>query len=238
MKNLMLASIAGSLILLASSATARAACQSGTKVLGQTLVDTMSDCTIIIHPGWDLLVAQGYRERDYWLRPDGKIFVFVGTFDHDEEAKSNGSRVFYLFPRNFGSPEIDATGAIVRITSAAGTRVELDPDRAELISIAGYQISASPLEFIDAMSAAGGGFTLRPQGASLLLDLGWRLGGSPEGLPGRQAEFSRESGSICTVSNQDVLGPYGASTPPRLLFKADSDVEAFLQARCPQGRMP
>jgi|GEM_PF-6276834 len=150
---------------------------------GHVQIDLRHDCSVTVQPTLDFQEQNHFRSRQFTFSGDGQVMIFIGTNDSPKLSQSTGSRTFTFVPRNLGAVQIfeDAHGQI-QIISASGLMIHVDPIRATVTSIDGYEVretlEMSPDHLFSQFVATHGGVEILPHVGSKkqLIDYGWRTG--------------------------------------------------------------
>ena len=178
-------------------------------------------CYVSIHP-----MAVGMVYRDYAFFSDGMLMVFNSYGDGEDTRRFTSAREFYFFPRT-GAPDVnvDADAPAVTVTMANGDRVVFNTDDAQIASIGRGGVSVA--QRIDPADRGGVEF---PSYNGLLLDVGFRMGELPSGVPGGDATFRSAYGQTCVVKNREIF-TYAAGE--RSFTRSDAELSLWLKTRCP-----
>ncbi|MCM2282586.1 MAG: hypothetical protein NDI61_12150 [Bdellovibrionaceae bacterium] len=163
--------------------------------------------------------------RDFLFDDAGFILVF-NSYGLGEESKTSGGREYYVFPRSH-EVGMQASTAGVRVTFANGASALYSAQTAQWEDVQGISLHTVP----DVVIGDEGGWELRPQ-SGVVLDFGFRMGGSPSGSATRSARFIDAKGETCTVRNSEIL-EWTEDGDPSLKFADDAAVETYLKVRCP-----
>lgn len=150
---------------------------------GHVQIDLRHDCSVTVQPTLEFQEQNRSRSRQFTFSGDGQMMIFIGTNDSPKLSQSTGSRTFTFIPRSSGTVQIieDIQGQI-QIISASGLLVHVDPVRATVTSIDGYEVretlEMSPDHSFNQLVATHGGVEILPLGGSKkqLIDYGWRTG--------------------------------------------------------------
>jgi hypothetical protein len=120
---------------------------------------------------------------------------------------------------------MDEKAGTVSVTMADGDEIAVDPATAQIRSSSRGEVTVS----LRSDPAERGGIEF-PRYDGLMLDTGFKIGGSPATLPGGESVFRSAYGQLCKVGNREIFA-YAAGEHS---FKfTDAQLSAFLKKRCP-----
>ncbi|MBI5203132.1 MAG: hypothetical protein HY925_16195 [Elusimicrobia bacterium] len=164
-------------------------------------------CFVSVHG-----MAGGMVYRDYAFFSDGMLMVFNSYGDGEDTRRFTSAREFYFFPRaNAPDVDLDPAAPSVVVTMANGDRVTFNTDDAQIASV-------------------GRGGVEFPSYNGLMLDVGFRMGELPSGLPNGDATFRSAYGQTCTVKNKEL---FTYASGDRALKMTDAELSLWLKTRCP-----
>jgi len=108
---------------------------------------------------------------------------------------------------------------------ANGDRVAFNTDSAQISAIGRGGVRVA--QRIDPADRGGVEF---PSYAGLMLDVGFRMGELPSGLPNGDATFRSAYGQLCTVKNNELFSYAGGDRAFKL---SDAELSLWLKTRCP-----
>ena len=194
--------------------------------------------------GWFITTNQAYqlkkqnknRTRSYSFYSYGYVMAFIGTDDYDTDSKSTGCRTFQFLPfRESRVPsfrEVDENTVEAMLPS--GHRALFSTEKGELLSIEGYDITFKPIQHFDVMVKESGGVAITPKKGNLVLDYGWRTGGSAREQLWRTSVVLDSRGGKFTLKNSDVIIK-DPKDPDEVIFKYldNESMKGFLLKKFP-----
>lgn len=217
-----------SLFCLYGNDAAAASCpdqesRAGNYTARQTLLSANGPCYIEIFPVWTMdMISRSYSYDD-----NGQLMIF-STYGRGDESRMTSAREFYFFPRKAAIGFRVVNNSIIRLQLQNGSTLDFDGVNEKVVAFSGGTFSFDPR----IIPQVRGGLELRPS-TGLILDAGYRLGGSPILVPMGVAEFRDARGTVCSVQNQDLFSYSGANQDPEFKFSTDAQLKSFLQTKCP-----
>ncbi|MBI4345209.1 MAG: hypothetical protein HY553_00030 [Elusimicrobia bacterium] len=178
-------------------------------------------CYVSIHP-----MAVGMVYRDYAFFSDGMLMVFNSYGAGEDTRRFTSAREFYFFPRVV-APDVtvDPQTPAVSVLMSNGDTVTFNTQDAQIASIGRGGVTVA--QRIDPADRGGVEF---PSYNGLLLDVGFRMGELPSGLPNGDAAFRSAYGQTCTVKNREI---FNYANGDRAFKFADDELSLWLKTRCP-----
>jgi hypothetical protein len=179
------------------------------------------DCFVSLTPR----KTAGLIYRSFLITSAGQFMIF-NSFGGGPINTDTGSRVFHTFPRV--SPlSLKLNAGTVEVTLVTGQVLTADKILGEPISLTEGQINIDPV----VKPSNNGGVELT-MNSSLLLDSGFRLGGTPLTRLTRKSVFQDSEGDSCRVTNSEVFDVKDGEVYH--LYQNASQLGKFLKNRCPQ----
>ena len=150
--------------------------------------------------------------------------VFNSFAQNGTNSSTTGSRVFYFFPRSKSiSYQVLSSGSVV-LGSAAKVDLVISAENSRIASMSNASFSELP----EIAGGNKGGVEIN-QIDGILLDSGWKKGGTPsENLSGTST-FTDSRGTHCQVINSRVF----EKTSGNVRFKySDDQLAEFLKVQC------
>ena len=179
-------------------------------------------CSMSIYP----LDSYKMKYRSYSIHTDGMFMVFNSLGNGPDET-SAGARVFYFFPRpvpmmNYQFNPGDTT---IQFPMPDGKTIGFDPQTAAPVQVAAGTISVAPKIY----DGNNGGVEF-PKYDGLMLDVGWRLGGSPIEVMTNSSTFRDKNGKTCVRKNKELFKKLADD----IVFRMnDVELKTYLLANCP-----
>lgn len=185
--------------------------------------DTQS-CFLSVTPR-DAFVDLVYR--DYLFSTSGLFMVF-NSYGSGDEAQTTAAREFYMFPRTNGGYQHawDDDNRELVVKHVTGDTFTFSYKKAKLKSISRATVTVSD----DVIPTNKGGVEINNYGG-LLLDGGFKVGGSPTGSAAGLSKFTDAQGKACSVRNKEIFDYL--STGDIQFRYSDSELASFLKTRCP-----
>lgn len=167
----------------------------------------------------------GLFYRDYLFDDQGFILVF-NSYGLGDESQTSGGREYFIFPRSHDVGMAVSTDGI-RVTFASGASAFYSAQTAHWEDARGIGLVEKSMVQI----GDRGGWELTPR-HGVILDFGFRMGGSPSGSANGSARFVDAAGQECVVGNAEVL-EWDSDGDQSLKFATDAAVRDYLRVRCP-----
>lgn len=178
-------------------------------------------CYVSIHP-----MAVGMIYRDYAFFSDGMLMVFNSYGAGEDTRRFTSAREFYFFPRlNAPDVTIDPAAPAVSVLMSNGDTVTFNPADAQIAAIGRGGVTVA--QRIDPADRGGVEF---PSYNGLMLDVGFRMGELPSGLPDGDAVFRSAYGQTCSVKNREI---FSYADGNRAFTFTDEELSLWLKTRCP-----
>ena len=164
--------------------------------------------------------------RSFGIYSDGMLMVFNSLGNGPDET-SAGARVFYFFPRTAAAINYSYTqGAQTLSVNLPDSRtIQFDVDSASPVTV--DQGTVTVQKKIHSGNDGGVEF---PTYNGLMLDVGWRLGGSPTERMTHKSVFRDQNGKTCDRPNKDLF----KKTADDIYFSMnDSELKTYLATYCP-----
>lgn len=189
------------------------------------LGDLGDKCFISINP----MASTNLVYRSYAIFDDGLLMAFNSYGDGEDVSRLTGAREFYFFPRT-GKLSVTGDEAAGTITAvmANGDTLVFNANTSEPVSFGRGTVKTANRVAPD----NAGGIEI-PSYNGLILDTGFRQGGSPAGRRGATSVFRDASGGSCTVTNSEIFEYAGGE---HWLKHNDKELREFLRGRCPSLR--
>lgn len=214
-----------SLVFFVSSYSFADVCQSKALHFDNLTVQTgkfrKGDCFVSLFPR----KTRGLIYRSYLITDSGQILVF-NSFGGGPINTDTGARVFHTFPKV--SPlKVSFKETTVEVTLVTGQKLVADKILGQPTSLIEGMIDIDPV--IKPANNGGVEFTMN---SSLLLDSGFRLGGTPISRLSQESRFVDFEGDICIVKNREVFDVKDGEVYQ--IYDRPASLKAFLKNRCPQ----
>jgi hypothetical protein len=214
------------LLLTSFDAGARASCAIRKPVVvdgTQGYADALSngECFVAVSPS--NIPNMIYRSFNFF---DTGLLMVFSSYGGGTNSTSTSAREFYFFPRS-GALDLrmDEKAGTVTVTTAGGDEIGIDPATAQIRSFSRGEVTVS--KRIDPAERGGVEF---PHYDGLILDTGFKIGGSPATSPDGESMFRGAYGQLCKVGNREIFAYVGREHS----FKFDdAQLSAFLKKRCP-----
>jgi hypothetical protein len=166
--------------------------------------------------------------REYYFDERGGFTIFTSTPGNYETA--TGKRTYFLFPRK-GVPDFSAGRELLYVQSPWGGNVMFLTEPTILVpagDITIYQPSRT-------ISLADNGGIEIVSSTKIVLDAGWKIGGTAYHDPKGHSIFRDAHNNACEVGNTEIFDYKDAIyDEPLIQFQTDPELEAFLSRRCPK----
>ncbi|MBW7857725.1 MAG: hypothetical protein H3C43_05410 [Leptonema sp. (in: Bacteria)] len=106
----------------------------------------------------------------------------------------------------------------------------MSKETGEIVGIDGFKFEISPLDHIDKLKAAKGGFRVLPLEGHLVVDYGFNMGDSPAGSSYIHPTITDSQGNKCIVKMAEVVELMDG----KFKFTTNQEVRNFLKVRCPK----
>lgn len=168
--------------------------------------------------------TSGLVYRSFMLIDTGQIMVF-NSFGPGPIERDTGSRVFHLFPRKQGLEVIDHERSI-EVKLVTGQSFIFGKEEGEPLSLSegNFQLERR------IVPSNRGGFELSMM-HSLILDSGFRLGGTPLSRLSNKSVFRDFESDQCTVVNKELFDVKDGEIYE--LYPTDVELKKFLNKKCP-----
>lgn len=163
--------------------------------------------------------------RSYLITNNAQILIF-NSFGGGPINTDTGAKVFHTFPKK-ESLKVVFTEKTVEVTLVTGQIVTFDKVLGEPVSISEGSINIDPV-----IEPSNNGGVELVMNSSLILDSGFRLGGSPLTRLSRESRFIDSEGDSCIVKNREIFDLKDGEVYQ--LYDRPSRLRAFLKTRCPQ----
>lgn len=182
---------------------------------------TDSACFVSIHP----MFIKDMKYRDYLLTTDGLFMVF-NSYKDGSIASSTGAREYFIFPRNFQKFEIihEASMQQLIISINDSQNFIFSTATAELMSISGAAVIVDP----EITPKNAGGVEIK-NFPGILLDSGFRMGGSPTEVSSRSSTFKDINNKSCSIKNSRL---FNYENDEVVFAHDDEQLRDFLKAEC------
>lgn len=179
------------------------------------------DCFVSLFPR----KTRGLIYRSYLITDSGQILVF-NSFGGGPINTDTGARVFHTFPKV--SPlKVSFKEETVEVTLVTGQKLVADKILGQPTSLSEGMIDIDPV--IKPANNGGVEFTMN---SSLLLDSGFRLGGTPISRLSKESTFTDYQGDTCVVKNSEIFDVKDGEVYQ--IYNRPHELRAFLTKRCPQ----
>lgn len=179
------------------------------------------DCYVSLSPR----NTNGLVYRSFLITDAGQFMVF-NSFGGGPINTDTGSRVFHTFPKAFPL-SLKVNPENVEVTLVTGQVLIADKYLGEPVSLSQGSIDIDPV----VKPANNGGVELT-MNSSLLLDSGFRLGGTPITRLTKMSKFVDYQGDECNVKNNEIFDVKDGEVFH--LYQTDIQLKSFLKKRCPQ----
>lgn len=206
-------------------------------------IDVRRDCSVTVQSTLAFQEQNSSRSRSFTFFPDGQMMVFIGTNDFPQLSRSTGSRTFTFLPRSDGSVQIyESLDGSLMIITASGVVFSVDPIKATLTSINGYEFRqtqeiSSSIPFSSLVAARGGVEILPAIGSGKqLVDYGWRTGDLAYSKPGAIATWYGDALMGDRLNSCKIMANllFKVEDRDNLVFKysSDADLAGVLLKNC------
>ncbi|MCR9206204.1 MAG: hypothetical protein NXH75_16600, partial [Halobacteriovoraceae bacterium] len=179
------------------------------------------DCFVSLTPR----KFSGLVYRSFLVTSAGQFMVF-NSFGGGPINTDTGSRVFHTFPKR-SSLALHVKNKTVEVTLVTGQILVADKALGKPISLSEGLINIDPV--VKPTNKGGVELTMN---SSLLLDSGFRLGGTPLARLARKSEFLDYEGDRCVVVNSEIFDVKDGEIYH--LYQSPSQLKGFLSRRCSQ----
>ncbi len=187
----------------------------------QTGQFSKGDCFVSLSPR----KTAGLIYRSYLITSTGQLMVF-NSFGYGPIGSSTGARVFHTYPMQ--SPvEVSFNEREVFVTLVTGQMLTVDKVLGQPTHLSDGFIQIDS----DIRPSNNGGVELTMD-KSLLLDSGFRMGGTPLSRLGNVSVFSDFEGDRCQLKNSELFDVKAGEV--YYLYDNDRALRSFLKNRCPQ----
>lgn len=164
--------------------------------------------------------------RDFMFGNDGLFMVF-NSFGEGPESTMTGAREFFTFPRRaYPSFEVDTEKQLLYVKLSNGEMITIDGTSMRVLSMSGSQFIDDP----EITPKNRGGIEIQSH-TKILLDCGFKLGGSPTSNLNNSCHFSDSKGQRCRVKVKELF--YKSSDGDSIFkFKTDQELALFITQRC------
>ncbi len=184
---------------------------------------------------YQLMKSHESRNRSYSFYPNGWLMIFIGTNDYDRNSNSTGSRTYHLLPfRENREPSFSRKDdATVEAFLPSGYTAQLSAESGDLVGIEGFTVATTPLGHFDTMVKSKGGVEIRPLKGYLLIDYGWRAGGTTSTNLWSPSVILDGYGNKCPIKNSDI-SIRDPRDPDEVIFKfkTNEELDRFLKIKC------
>lgn len=205
-------------------------CKSSVQTISETRIQTgqfrRGDCYITITPSY----IKEMRYRSFIITDLGQILVF-NSFGWGTPARSTGARAFHTLPKRQNASWKVIDDKLMEITLVNGKVLAIDLLSSQPIDNADYRFEIDP----DILPTNNGGVEII-EFKDIILDSGYKIGGSPIGRIDRQSILFDSYGNRCDVENKEVFKEI-ADDEIVMKFANENDFTKFTSVRCPQLRI-
>lgn len=213
--------------LFLGTASAQAACTEDVNVVGGTIIQRGNLGGDVCFMSINAMNTSELRYRGYLITDQGYFMVF-NSFGYGNEAVTTGAREFYFFPRTSKAMTygIDPKTKRLNVPFTNKDIFSFDQKKAQLTSVGNGKV-----QITSAIDPANRGGVEFPAYKGLMLDAGFRIGGSPSGLPKEKSTFRDAAGNTCTVTNKEVFVAVGVDD--MRFAMTDAELKIWLAQHCP-----
>ncbi|MCM2276668.1 MAG: hypothetical protein NDJ89_01160 [Oligoflexia bacterium] len=170
----------------------------------------------------------GMVYRSFLVTSEGKLLVF-NSYGDGPDSEDTGAREFFFFPRVRETGFAWRDDGTLGLLLVNGEELRVDTATARLRGLTGGELVEA--EAVDRRNQGG---VEIPRHSGILLDAGYRRGGSPILRRQGSSRFSDPDGKSCTVRNEEVFRyPSTPDGEVGLRHETDAELAGFLRARCP-----
>lgn len=153
---------------------------------------------------------------------DNGLFMIFNSYGEGPPSRMTGARTYFMFPRTgHVSAHVMTTGEVAART-ASGHEVRFSAERGRIA-----EITEAEFREDDAVRPDNEGGVEITFFSGLLLEMGYRRGGSPHGRPGRSSYFIDRHGNRCRVTNREIFS-YDSSGDATVRF-SDEELADYLE---------
>lgn len=163
--------------------------------------------------------------RSFLLTTEGQIMVF-NSFGGGPINTDTGSRVFHTFPK-VQSLQLQVNEETVEVTLVTGQVMTFDKILGEPTNLTEGLVNIDPI-----VKPANNGGVEFEMDSALLLDSGFRFGGTPLSRLARESVFTDFEGDKCSVKNSELFDVKDGEIYH--LYSSEIQLRNFLRTRCPQ----
>ena len=153
--------------------------------------------------------------------------MIFNSFGDGPNSSHTGARVFFFFPRQNNQITYQLNEALHEVSVQLNSQVQLNFSTltSDLLSISGSEIKLD-----QKVSRNNKGGLEITKTSVLLMDMGWRLGGSPTEKMDKKSTFVDSRNKSCEILNKEL---FNKTSDDEFYFKMnDAQLGQFLSSRC------
>lgn len=170
--------------------------------------------------------------RDHLFTTQGLFLVF-NSYGTGPDSETTGAREFFLFPRPLKKFDFywNRNSQELEVTHVTGNKFIFDARKGRLKSVTNATVSVAD----DVNKNNRGGIEIT-NFKGLVLDGGFKMGGSPSSVSSGSSVIKDVQGKSCSVKNYEV---FKYTSDGEVFVKySDSTLPAYIKKRCPGLNFP